>query len=336
MLREKADMYNPLISVIIPVYNTQKYLNRCLGSIVQNTYSNFEVICINDGSTDESQSILEKWAENDRRVRVITIPNSGLSNARNTGMKYAKGELVGFIDSDDWVHPKYFEVLLRAFNDYDVDISVCERIITETFLTEYNEIVQPTFQLIDAETFTRNKYVKTYAWGRLYKRELLTKFNTKLAIEDRPFNFEIIHKNPNTIIGYTKSTGYYYFIREDSLIHMVTNDKWFQMAEYYLVCLKKAIDNNDGFGIRLYFEDAMKSVLSFRYLAASDERWSKKRKWITKKAIVLIDKTGSVISKKRKIMYFVFLSMPVTYSAFRMVVESPIAIKLKNRFQNSA
>lgn len=329
-------MHNPLISVIVPVYNTQKYLNRCLGSIVQNTYSNLEVICINDGSTDESQSILEKWAENDRRVRVITIPHSGLSSARNIGMKYAKGKLVGFIDSDDWVHKQYFELLLSAFTDYDVDISVCERIVTETFPIEENGRVHPSFQLIDAETFTRNKYVKTYAWGRLYKRELLTKFNTKLSIEDRPFNFEIMHNNPNTIIGYTKSAGYYYFIREDSLIHKVTNDKWLQMAEYYLVCLKKAIDNNDRLGIKLYFEDAIKSVLSFRYLAASEEQWSKKRKWITKKAISLIDKTGSVVSKKKKIMYLVLLKMPVTYSAFRMVVESPIMLKLKNRFQNSA
>ena len=325
-----------LISVIVPVYNTQKYLNRCLGSIVQNTYSNIEVICINDGSTDESQSILEKWAENDRRVRVFTTPNSGLSSARNTGMKYAKGKLVGFIDSDDWVHPQYFELLLRGFTDYNVDISVCERIVTETFLLEENDIMDATFQLINAETFTRNKYVKTYAWGRLYKRELLTKFNTKLTIEDRPFNFEIIHKNPSTLIGYTKSVGYYYFVREDSLIHKVTNDKWLQMAEYYLFCLEKAIDNNDGFGIRLYFEDAMKSALSFRYLAASEERWSKKRKRITKKAIFLIDKTGSVISEKKKILYFVFLKIPVLYSAFRMVVESSIARKLKTRTQNTA
>ena len=173
-MRKNSKMYNPLISVIVPVYNTQDYLDRCLESIVQNTYTNIEVICINDGSTDESQHILEKWKGIDHRIRTFTIPHSGLSSARNVGMRQAKGQLVGFIDSDDWVHRQYFELLLKGFLDYNVDISVCERTVTTTFLSKESDIEPANFQLFDAETFTRNKYVKTYAWGRLYKKELLT------------------------------------------------------------------------------------------------------------------------------------------------------------------
>ena len=112
------------ISVIIPVYNTAPYLKRCLDSVLGSTYRNLEVICVNDGSTDESLSILEHYQELDDRIVVITQNNRGLSAARNTGMAQATGAFLSFVDSDDWVHPQMFELLRNAMAD-DVCMAVC-------------------------------------------------------------------------------------------------------------------------------------------------------------------------------------------------------------------
>ena len=114
-----------LLSVIIPVYNVQEYLGRCLESVIQNTYKNLEIICINDGSTDHSFEILQEYAKKDRRFIVINQKNMGVSAARNTGLEIASGENIAFIDSDDWIHPQYFEILLKMQEICKSDISVC-------------------------------------------------------------------------------------------------------------------------------------------------------------------------------------------------------------------
>ncbi|MBR4607518.1 MAG: glycosyltransferase family 2 protein, partial [Lachnospiraceae bacterium] len=118
-----------LISVIIPVYNSENYLARCLYSILNNTYQEIEIICVNDGSTDESVQILAEYVKKDNRISIINKENGGLSSARNAGMKKCKGKYVTFIDSDDWVHPQYFEFLLFAMQKYDSDAVICSNII---------------------------------------------------------------------------------------------------------------------------------------------------------------------------------------------------------------
>lgn len=104
------------ITVIIPVYNVENYLERCLKSILYNTYTNLEIICVNDGSTDNSKKILEDYSKRDKRVVVINKKNAGVSSARNAGIKIATGEYIAFVDSDDWIHEKYFEYLIRGID----------------------------------------------------------------------------------------------------------------------------------------------------------------------------------------------------------------------------
>lgn len=99
------------ISVIIPVYNTADYLPRCLDSVINSDYRNLEIICVNDGSTDNSLDILNEYAEKDSRIRVITITNGGVSNARNVGIESSSGEFIAFVDSDDWVHRQFFGIM---------------------------------------------------------------------------------------------------------------------------------------------------------------------------------------------------------------------------------
>ena len=109
-----------LISVIIPVYNVEPYLPKCLESVCNQTYDNLEIILIDDGSTDNSGQICDMWAERDSRIVVIHKENGGVSAARNDGLKRAKGELIGFVDSDDWVEPSMYKKLFSAIGDTDM------------------------------------------------------------------------------------------------------------------------------------------------------------------------------------------------------------------------
>lgn len=114
----------PLVSVIVPVYNVEQYLERCLQSIVSQTYANLEIIVVDDGSTDGCPGLCDQWAEKDNRIKVIHKTNGGLSDARNAALNVMTGELVTMVDSDDWIEPNYVSTLLRLMRDTDADIAV--------------------------------------------------------------------------------------------------------------------------------------------------------------------------------------------------------------------
>ncbi len=117
---------NPLISVIVPVYNTAKYLDKCITSIVNQTYTNLEIILVDDGSTDDSPGMCDAWAEKDTRIKVIHTTNKGQAATKNKGLDIMTGELVGFIDSDDYVALDMYEVLYKIMNDNDADLCICD------------------------------------------------------------------------------------------------------------------------------------------------------------------------------------------------------------------
>ena len=114
---------NPMISVIVPIYNVEKYLARCVDSIVNQTYKNLEIILVDDGSPDRCPQMCDDYAEKDSRIKVIHKKNGGLSDARNAGMAVATGEYISFIDSDDWIETSMFELLLNNIFQYDCEIS---------------------------------------------------------------------------------------------------------------------------------------------------------------------------------------------------------------------
>ncbi len=118
-------MNKPLISIIVPVFNSEKYISRCINSILEQTYGNFELIIINDGSKDKSLKICEEYQKKDRRIKVFNQENKGQAFARNVGLDNAKGEYISFIDSDDYVHSRFLEYLYNALISSDSDISMC-------------------------------------------------------------------------------------------------------------------------------------------------------------------------------------------------------------------
>ena len=114
-----------LVSIIIPVYNTEKYLSKCLESVINQTYKNLEIILINDGSTDKSKEICESFAKKDKRIQILNKENSGVSSARNHGMRLAKGQYIAFIDGDDYAEENYIEELLKNLKQTESDCVLC-------------------------------------------------------------------------------------------------------------------------------------------------------------------------------------------------------------------
>ena len=116
---------SPKISIIIPSYNEEKNISRCLDSVMNQTFSDFEVLCVDDGSNDKTYDIIKKYSEKDSRIIPLKNPNKGVSSARNFGIENAKGDYIGFVDSDDFIQPQMYEFLYRAVTENNCDFSVC-------------------------------------------------------------------------------------------------------------------------------------------------------------------------------------------------------------------
>jgi len=169
MQKEKDDS---LVSVIVPIYNTEKYLDECIDNIVRQTYKNLQIILVNDGSTDSSGKRCDEWKEQDERILVIHQKNKGLSAARNIGIDRSRGEWLVFIDSDDVVGSNYVLCLYELVQKYNVLIAQCERGDLQQ-RTEQSEKI--TDKVMKSNEFLISFQYQTTAWGKIYKKELFEK-----------------------------------------------------------------------------------------------------------------------------------------------------------------
>lgn len=166
----------PLISIIIPVYNVEKYLDRCVNSVVNQTYKNLEIIIVDDGSPDNCPALCDEWAKKDSRITVLHKQNGGLSSARNFGFSHSNGEFISYVDSDDFISSIYVEKLYEMLNQNEADISCASYtpIQSEDFIPETDNSEYPVFVMDGKEAckelFTTQK-VSTMAWAKLYKRQ---------------------------------------------------------------------------------------------------------------------------------------------------------------------
>ena len=168
-----------LISIIVPIYRTEKYLKKCIESIQAQLYRNIEIILIDDGSPDECGNICDQFAKQDKRIRVYHIDNSGLSSARNYGIQRAHGEWIGFVDSDDWIEPNMYKNLYRNAIQYAADISTCGCYLeyrNKTVLEKQDFTTRLYSTIIDlGKGYYEDKIIGNYAWNKLYKRDVFNK-----------------------------------------------------------------------------------------------------------------------------------------------------------------
>lgn len=223
-------MGNDLISIIIPVYKVEKYLNRCVNSVVNQSYENIEIILVDDGSPDKCPEICEEWTRKDCRVKVIHKKNGGLSDARNKGLECAEGAYVCFVDSDDYVAKTYVETLYGLICSKKTDISAVSLNEVFTLEPEINkntagEVIITVFEGKDAlKQLFFNDTFANYAWNKMYKRDLFEdiKFPVGRKMEDLGTTYKLLLKAER--IAYSTEVLYYYFQREDSILHKVNLD----------------------------------------------------------------------------------------------------------------
>ena len=209
-----------LISVIVPVYNVEKYISRCLDSIINQTYKNLEIIVIDDGSTDNSGVICDDYAKQDKRITVIHKKNGGLSSARNAGLDIISGDYVGFVDSDDWIEPDMFRGLLEIILKSDCNIVRCG-ICRDYKFSQFNHIVKTEFKILDLETTAKSVFTDGFVCNKLFRAWLFNgfekvRFNTNIKyIEDEPVLLSCIMKAHGMAV--TDNIGYHYFINDNGL-----------------------------------------------------------------------------------------------------------------------
>ena len=168
-------MEAPLISVIVPVYNVEAYLDRCVQSIADQTYRNLEIILVDDGSPDNCGAMCDAWAEKDSRIRVIHKENGGLSDARNAGMAAASGEYLGFVDSDDYIAPEMYQLLYTHICENACDISACGVELVYEDGTEPRMLTGPGSRVLNRsgamEAMIRESWLKQPVWYKLYRAD---------------------------------------------------------------------------------------------------------------------------------------------------------------------
>ncbi|KUJ49974.1 glycosyltransferase family 2 protein [Chryseobacterium sp. JAH] len=215
-------MKNPLITVIIPVYNVEQYLEKCLDSVINQDYPDLEIILVDDGSPDQCGEICERYAKKDSRIKVIHKKNGGLSDARNVAIDVAFGEYITFVDSDDYISEDYASTLYELIkkNDCKISASGFIRFEQDDVLKVGNEVIKEyVFSSDNAvkEMFYQQKF-DTSAWAKLYHRSLFSdglRYPVGLLYEDLATTYKLIRKSDKVTFS-TKET-YCYLIRSNSI-----------------------------------------------------------------------------------------------------------------------
>ena len=208
-----------MISIIVPVYKIEKYLDRCIQSIVDQTYSNLEIILVDDGSPDRCPQICDEWSLRDRRIKVIHQENKGVSAARNAGIQVAQGELLYFVDGDDWIDLALCEKAVLAFAEHDADIVVfdCNK-ITEagTILGNTEKLTEGILSTEDSLKALFQGHMNSYVWNKVFKRTVFQgiTFPNRTAFEDLAIVYKLF-MNTSRIYCLNEQL-YYYLQRTDS------------------------------------------------------------------------------------------------------------------------
>lgn len=232
MNTKESESSLPLVSIIMPVYNTAAFLPMALDSIIAQTYSSWEAILVDDGSTDGSGEICDSYAARDPRFRVIHKSNAGVSAARNAGLDAARGEYIGFVDSDDWADPGMFATLVADMERNDADVAKCGFRTVEKDRT--HEPSSGSLRVIDgghaARLLYENKKIRSFLWDKLYRRSIFNvRFPEGRIYEDMCVllwvlaNARKVTLNPTPLYNYRQ--------RGDSIVHTGTIDNKRQLTD---------------------------------------------------------------------------------------------------------
>lgn len=234
---------NPEISIIVPVYNVEKYLDICIKSILNQTFKSFELILVNDGSTDKSGVICDNYKNIDDRIIVIHKENGGVSSARNTGLDIARGKYIGFVDSDDYIDENMYHDLYESIMKNNSDISICKfiRVYDNCEIkASKDKILQISYSNIQAleELYKENAVDFIVPWNKLYRNELIKEVKYPLGrkYEDDFVIHKLLYRSNK--ITYINKELYYYYQRENSIMNSKFSIKDIDKLDFYLERIK--------------------------------------------------------------------------------------------------
>ena len=308
-------MKNGLISIIVPVYKVEKYLCKCVDSILSQTYKNIEVILVDDGSPDLCGKICDSYLKKDNRVKVIHKSNGGLSSARNAGIEIAKGEYIGFVDADDYIDSRMYEILHSAITKESADMAVCELVMVDEFGKYIEEKKELHNDIITGNEKYNIMFLKWHfivAWNKLYSRHIFDNLKYEVGkIHEDEF---IIHK----ILGKCKRIVtvqdelYYYVQRNDSIMGQGREAISIKSCNYiealydrYYFLKKRNVDTDECVNIMSFYY--AKVLTSIEISTDDEERYINKVKLMVKE--VLRDSSNFFLSKNYFKVYFPKLAM---------------------------
>lgn len=331
-------MSKPLISIIIPAYNIEKYIERCIQSVINQTYENLEIIIINDGSTDNTAMIINKYSLLDKRIVPIHKENGGVSTARSAGLKIAKGEYIGFVDGDDYIEAEMFESLMNNMMKYKADISHCG--YKMIFPDEREDLYYGTGKLViqtqedGLKDLLRGDFVEPGLWNKLYHRSIVEGYDKSnlwdddvKINEDLLMNYIFFKKAKQSV--YEDVTFYHYMLRLGS----ATSNFYI----YKLLDPKKVIEYILG---DIDKETMLYPIVIERYLRvllniSKQKIWKKEAKSAQKllRRNVLEFRQLKNVSKKVCIMSGVAGFFPVIYRLIRCIYEKVTGVEDKYKIE---
>lgn len=311
------------ISIIVPVYNLEDYLPKCIDSVLMQTFTNFELILVNDGSTDNSGEICNEYAKNDHRIKVVHKANGGVASSRNTGLEVAKGKYIGFVDNDDYINQYMFEMLYNNAIIHSADIVVCGYMDVDEGQYENTKVLHSNYQIkhfnnIEAlnELYTINNVTFLVPWNKLYKKSLFEdiKYEVGILCDDETVAHKIFYESKK--ITYINVALYYYVKRMGSITNSRFNIKKFEgvyvlkeRERYFrerreLDLHQKALKSYVGIFFYCYYRARAE-------LSNIDNELKALKRTFDKSMFYLLRCRG--ISWKRKSLYMIFSISPSLY-----------------------
>ena len=233
---------NSKISVIVPIYNVEKYLSKCIDSIINQTYTNLEIILVDDGSPDNCGIMCDDYSLKDNRIKVIHKKNGGLSHARNIGLEIATGDYISFIDSDDYIHKEFYEILISLIVKYNADIAQCEflKVYEEGInnSNNYKSYIDEKIIMLSNNEALNNLYNKNcvntvVVWNKLYKKQLFKniRYPKGKIHEDEYTTYKVLFNASKVVL--TSRQMYYYLQRSSSIMGEEFNIKRLDRLDAY-------------------------------------------------------------------------------------------------------
>lgn len=315
------------VSIIVPIYNVEKYVAKCIDSLIGQTYSNIEIILVNDGSTDGSRGICEKYAHNDNRIKLINKNNGGLSDARNKGLDIATGEYVFLVDSDDYIDLNTISLLIKKAGEYQADVVVCNYIhVLEkqgdlfSFETSadtvevYDTGIDFYRQICDGKNRIGHCNL---AWGKLYKTSLFKKIRYPFGKihEDEWTTYKVLAEAKRTV--YIDDILYYYLIRDGSIMRTKKPERDLHRIEAYEERYKFFEERNEDKIVYHTLSMLLGGYIIDYYKISNPDI----RKMLYKKCKKLYRKERKRFGLVKRCQYCLFLTSPQIYKKLRSIDE---------------